>query len=306
MSALVAASDQGGQYRQVQRPLADLGQVVLRVDCAGVCRTDIYAADGQIEVAEGRVLGHEFCGTVVGLGPGVNDALFGQRFAVFPWLGCGRCGTCKTGLEGPARCAQRRQLGVDLDGAFAEEVVVPADRLLAMPATLESRAAAYAEPVAAALGVENLVPPGACVGLFGGNRIASLNGRLLKHLGRVPCSGEEAKEETLEWALEASASPATLERAMRALCLGGTLLVKSRPAATVAWPLRLQVEKELRVIGCGYGSFAQAVELLDQRPDLFCDLWEEPVPLRQWREVFARERAGDEGRKAFFCPDPWE
>lgn len=300
MSALVSTS-QGASYARIPRPLPAPGEVVIRVSCAGLCRTDIYAGSGQMGLPPGRVLGHEFSGIVVCLGAGVDSHLSNRRVAVFPWLGCGECAPCRASLEGHARCAQRQQLGVHRHGAFASEIAVPGHRLLPCD-DIEDRAAAYAEPVAAALGVHALVPEGAEVAVFGDNRIGELTGRLLEASGRRVV--EATAESELSYAVEASADPRTIVRAMRALRPGGTLVVKSRPADHVLWPLRLQVEKELLVVGAGYGSFAQALDWLREKGHLFADLWEEPVPLARWPELFEHEQSGAEARKAFFLPEP--
>ena len=56
----VVRSAAGPALRAVPRPAAGAGEVVVRVAAAGVCRTDLYVADGRIPAGDGRVLGHEF------------------------------------------------------------------------------------------------------------------------------------------------------------------------------------------------------------------------------------------------------
>jgi threonine dehydrogenase-like Zn-dependent dehydrogenase len=205
-------------------------------------------------------------------------------------------------VEGAALCAERLQMGIDRDGCFAALTAVPADRLVALPEASDNRAGAYAEPVAAALGAEDVLPEGARVGLFGDNRIASLTERLLVRSGRRPVRTAEAN--SLDFALESSAALPNLEQAMVCLRPEGTLVVKSRPPGPVAWPLRLQVEKRLKVLAAGYGSFQRAVVLVSEHPELFKDLWSDPLTLEAWPELFARERSGQETRKAFLLPNP--
>ena len=297
MLALVAGV-KGAERREVRRPLPLSGQVVVRVACAGLCRTDVSAARGLIPVSPGRILGHEVSGTVTTLGQRVSRELLGQKVAVFPWLGCGVCAECQRD-ELQTRCASRRFLGLDVDGAFAPEVVLPADRCFPVSEGMSDVAAAYAEPVAAALGVCALLPAEVEVGVLGGGRLAELARRLLIKAGHSVA--EEPLENSLNWVLETSA--ATVERAMSVLRPGGTLVVKSRPASAVPWPLRLQVEKELRVVAAGYGSFRRAITLLQGHPQLFEDLWDEPRPLADWAEALEAETAGAERRKIFFRPD---
>lgn len=296
MPALVAIPG-GAELRPTPRPTPGRGQVLLRVLTSALCRTDVYAATGQLNVPDGRILGHEFCGRVTKLGPNAPSHLEGQKVAVFPWLGCGRCLACQTPYEGAALCAQRRFLGLDLDGAFAPEIVVPADRVLPVPESLPEQLVAFAEPVAAALGVTKALPSTAQIGLFGDNRLSALSQRLLTVLGHEVSSYNE----NLAYALESD--PEFIEDAMQALRPRGTLIAKSRPSTAVPWPLRLQVEKEITVVAAGYGRFERAVELLTSHPELLHDMAAPPRPLSQWKEAIAE---GEGPRKTFFLPEPVE
>src|SRR5436309_12306594 len=73
------------------------GEVRVRVAVAGVCRTDLYVARGQIDSADPVILGHEFAGTIDAVGREVTELRPGQRVAVRPVLGCGTCLVCQTG-----------------------------------------------------------------------------------------------------------------------------------------------------------------------------------------------------------------
>lgn len=120
--------------------------VVLRVLACGVCRSDWHAwtgADPDIDLP--IVPGHEYCGEVVAVGPGVRRWRVGDR-AIAPFiLACGHCADCASGNQ--TICAGQIVPGFTAPGAFAEHVAVAhADaNLTALPDTLP-------EPVAAALG----------------------------------------------------------------------------------------------------------------------------------------------------------
>ena len=104
------------------RPAPGPGQVLLRVEACGVCRTDLHLLDGEVTVRElPRVLGHQIVGV---------DVATGRRIGV-PWLGwtCGACGYCTSGREN--LCAQARFTGCDIDGGLAEYAV--ADDALLLP-----------------------------------------------------------------------------------------------------------------------------------------------------------------------------
>jgi alcohol dehydrogenase, propanol-preferring len=117
----------GRPLRAVERPVpapAD-GQLLLRVEACGVCRTDLHLVDGEVEIAEPpRILGHQIVGTTE---PG------GERFGV-PWLGwtCGRCVQCRAGREN--LCERARFTGRDIDGGFAEYAVADARYCFPLPA----------------------------------------------------------------------------------------------------------------------------------------------------------------------------
>src|SRR4051812_41399185 len=135
--------------RRVPRPSPRADEVVVRVASAGLCRTDLYVAEGKLPSANPVILGHEFSGVVDALGSGVTAVTPGQRVAVMPILSCGGCSYCQRGLE--RVCQQRAMLGVDRDGAFAEFVAVPARFVYPIPSGISFQTAAYAEPVTAAL-----------------------------------------------------------------------------------------------------------------------------------------------------------
>ena len=106
----------GRPLRGVERepPVVAPGQLLLRVEACGICRTDLHLLDGELPIAEPpRVLGHQ----VVGIAESS-----GTRVGV-PWLGwtCGVCGFCTSGREN--LCERARFTGCDIDGGFAEYAV---------------------------------------------------------------------------------------------------------------------------------------------------------------------------------------
>ncbi len=117
----------------IPRPVCGAGQLRLRVRACGVCRTDLHLRDG--ELAPGKlplVLGHEAVGEIAELGPGVAGFALGERVGV-PWVGwtCGACRQCRRRREN--LCERARFTGKDLDGGFAEELVVDARHCFRLP-----------------------------------------------------------------------------------------------------------------------------------------------------------------------------
>ena len=115
-------------------------EVLVEVRHCGVCHTDLHLREGSFDLGAGKrlasklalphVLGHEIEGEVVAAGPEAAVAC-GARYAVFPWIGCGRCGACRRGEENIC-LGETRQLGCSsaCPGGYATHVLVPHQRYL--------------------------------------------------------------------------------------------------------------------------------------------------------------------------------
>jgi threonine dehydrogenase-like Zn-dependent dehydrogenase len=137
--------DVRAEMREVPEPAA--GEVRLRVEACGLCGSDLHVYHGEPgRVAAGMTLGHEMVGVIDAVGAGVEGWRAGDRAAVEPLLSCGACERCAAGLDN--LCDGYALIGLHRAGGFAERVVVPARRLYAVPAELDRRVAALAEPVA--------------------------------------------------------------------------------------------------------------------------------------------------------------
>jgi len=102
------------------------GQILLRVKAATVCGTDLRMyANGAAGVDEEHplTLCHEFAGVIEKIGKGVEDLFVGQRVSVAPNIGCGECDLCLSGNT--HHCAKLIAIGVNMDGGFAEFVIIP-------------------------------------------------------------------------------------------------------------------------------------------------------------------------------------
>lgn len=145
MKALIYKGPKSVAVRQVPVPSGE--GVQLRLRYCGVCGTDIgiYAGTHPRATAP-LILGHEFVGEVIRDADGFRA---GQRVTAFPLLSCGTCHPCRTG--NPHVCANLRLLGIDRDGGIAEEIVVPAALLVAVPDAVSDQLAALIEPLAVCL-----------------------------------------------------------------------------------------------------------------------------------------------------------
>jgi alcohol dehydrogenase len=115
-------------------------EVLVRVECCGVCHSDLHLQDGffslggdkRLDITKDRALpftlGHEIAGVIEMAGAEAEGIATGRRVAVYPWIGCGTCAACHAGEEN--LCSAARHLGVAVDGGYASHVLVPHPRYL--------------------------------------------------------------------------------------------------------------------------------------------------------------------------------
>ncbi len=164
----------------VPPPVADAGEIVVRVAVAGICGSDRHLISGEYPAVPPVTLGHEFEGVVTAAGPGTTTTV-GSRVAVDPNIACLNCRYCRMGLV--AHCTNLRAIGVDRDGGLADLVSVPQRQAYELPVDLAPGLGALCEPLACCLRAMDhaLVQPGDKVAVLGGGVI----GQLLAQLARV-------------------------------------------------------------------------------------------------------------------------
>jgi 2-desacetyl-2-hydroxyethyl bacteriochlorophyllide A dehydrogenase len=141
MQALVYAAPNLVELRELPAPPTEAGSLRLRVDAVGICGSDLHAYKGHDpRRVPPMVLGHEFVGTVI------EGAQAGRRYTANPIVACGHCRYCGQGRTN--LCSNRSMIGMNLQGAFAQELMVPESCLVPVPDTLPNAAAALTEPAA--------------------------------------------------------------------------------------------------------------------------------------------------------------
>jgi propanol-preferring alcohol dehydrogenase len=162
-------------------PVPGRGQIRVRVTVCGVCRTDLHLAEGDLAPRRPLVIpGHEVVGTVDAVGADCVRFADGARVGV-PWLAhtCGICRFCTTGREN--LCVAPLFTGWDLDGGYAEYVVVDEGYAYAIPAVFSDDEAA---PLLCAgiIGYRALrqsnLPPGGRLGIYGFGASAHLTAQV--------------------------------------------------------------------------------------------------------------------------------
>ncbi len=153
MQALVNYSDQPGsvELREIPEPQPGRGQVLIHVGAVGVCGSDLHQWHGPVSwrVNYPVVLGHEFAGTIVAVGPDVHTWRAGDRVACETAAEiCGECVYCRTGQYNV--CPKRKGFGYGVNGAMATYVVARQELLHRIPDHVAFEEAALTEPAAVA------------------------------------------------------------------------------------------------------------------------------------------------------------
>lgn len=136
------------RYDEVERPVPQAGEVLLKVRACGICGSDIPRVFTKGTYHFPTIIGHEFAGEIVGVPSGEDSGLIGKRAAVFPLIPCRHCAACAA--EHFAQCANYSYYGSRQDGAMAEYLAVRRENLCLLPEHVSFEAAAMCEPTAVA------------------------------------------------------------------------------------------------------------------------------------------------------------
>jgi L-iditol 2-dehydrogenase len=135
------------EIRDVPMPTAGPGQVVIKVDSAGICGTDLHIYLDEFETHVPVTIGHEVAGRIFEVGADVTGWKEGDRVTTETYFyTCGDCFNCRRGRRN--LCLERRSIGSKQDGAFAEFLLTPASNLIRIPDDLDLESAALTEPLA--------------------------------------------------------------------------------------------------------------------------------------------------------------
>jgi len=182
-----------GDVRTVDVPVPcpASGELLIKVEAAGICGTDRHLYKGEFPSVPGKTLGHEFSGIVVDSGD--TAIAEGTRVTCDPNTWCGACDQCQRGRVN--LCINNIATGIHRDGGFAEYCAFPASKAVALPADLDPLHGAFCEPLACALhgmdigaaraGEMVLVIGGGVIGLLA-LQIAKLAGAEVTLLTRSP------------------------------------------------------------------------------------------------------------------------
>jgi threonine 3-dehydrogenase len=139
----------GLHVEKIQVPSIGPTEVLVRVKATSICGTDLHIY-GWDRWSQGRIkppvtLGHEFCGIVEQVGEEVSALKAGDRVSAEMHLNCGHCHQCRLGQA--HICQNLRIIGIDLDGAFAEFVKIPATNIWKLDPAIPEHCAAILDPL---------------------------------------------------------------------------------------------------------------------------------------------------------------
>lgn len=188
-SKMVAGVFMGEGVLEIQqRPRPELpgaDWVILKNEGCGVCGTDLHilSVPPGIAATPGAILGHEFIGEVVEVGPDVREIKLGDRVAVAANLTCGLCRQCKAGRS--LHCENWTTLGIHKDGGFAPYTAAPERALHKVSKELPFEEAVWVEPLSCVVnGTDRLtIQPGQTAAIVGAGPIGILHGLIFKAAG---------------------------------------------------------------------------------------------------------------------------
>lgn len=316
MMKAIARDSKSGKLELIEapRPKAGPGEVVVKVFHAGICKTDLKVADGSLAAKKDKIiLGHEFFGQVVEVGPGCNDQITTSKVGDFvvanPML----------------NSTTDEMLGKDIDGCFAEYVAVPASNLFLVEMLLIRKCpelkklAAYCEPVAAAMGVVPKIQCYLANTVIAGDptdRIAKLlkfcievDSRSALYKSKIEIIEPERLILEIELGKRSmpkciiECCPSMIGKLVRCVAPGGTIVLKSRGYVGLENVLVNDiVMREISLVGVKYDSFYNAIDFIsDNSDELLPMIDERDFKLEEFEEAFEEARKLGAKKVIFRC-----
>lgn len=244
-TSVVWERGEGAVVEEREVPSPGPGELKIAVEASGLCGTDLHIASGEYPLAQpGVTLGHEYTGTIVEVGPGVEAFGVGERIVADPNIPCRVCSYCHNSR--PHLCENPQGLGVSRNGGLSEFSIVPIAQAYRVPEGLPAEAAALVEPLACALHAVDLAElrMGETALVLGAGTIGALCAELLVAGGASKVFVSEPNSERRDRVRDFGAEPVDPEAAPEAdvvlECVGRIETLKAaveaaKPGGTVVW-----------------------------------------------------------------------
>lgn len=170
-------------FREIPRPKAGKGEVLLRMIRVGICGSDIHVYHGTHPFTSYPVTqGHEVSAQVVALGEGVEGFSVGDKVTVQPQVVCGTCHPCRHGKYN--LCENLKVMGFQTTGMASEYFAVDAGKVTLLPPSMSYDEGAMIEPLAVAVhAVRRVDVKGLSVAVIGAGPIGNLVAQSAKAFG---------------------------------------------------------------------------------------------------------------------------
>ena len=289
-------------------PDPEQSEALVRINLAGICGTDLEILDGYMDYH--GILGHEFVGTVI---KSQNKDLVGKRVVGEINVGCGKCLSCKEGME--RHCPNRTVLGIlKRDGAFAEFLSLPEKNLHVIPDSITDEQAVFVEPLAAAFEIQEQIDLNRDwkIAVVGDGRLAFLIASVLKlYCSNITCFGRHHNkldnlkkigvttkigitpedQHQFDLVVEATGNNSGFEDTMKLVRPRGTVILKSTVASKENLDLTPTVVNEITLVGSRCGTFRPAIEALASKKVSVDALIDTTFPLDKFQDAieYAKE-----------------
>ncbi|MEM0946462.1 MAG: alcohol dehydrogenase catalytic domain-containing protein [Pseudomonadota bacterium] len=210
------------ELREMPVPVPGPDEALIRIARTGICGTDIHIFHGNYAADKLPLIpGHEFTGHIAVLGSAAPGLEEGMPCVVDMNIGCGRCYFCRRGEV--LNCPEMQQMGITIDGAFAEYIVVPSRLVVAAPENVDQAILALTEPLACVVRAARKarITFGQSVLVLGAGPIGNLHVQLLRTIGAAPIIVSDISEDRVRMALDngadfGTANPAELTQLVKA------------------------------------------------------------------------------------------
>jgi threonine dehydrogenase-like Zn-dependent dehydrogenase len=259
----------------VEKPVPNENEALIRVVMAGICATDLEIVRGYMSFS--GTLGHEFVGRVE---QAKSSDHVGRRVVGEINIGCRICGTCMRNLD--RHCRRRTVLGISgKDGCFAEYLTLPVRNLHRIPDKLEDRFACFVEPVAACFEIleQVTIMKRDRIAVLGDGKLGILAAQVLNHqssdttlvgtherklnvakaCGVRTLSVTELEPKSFDLVVDATGTAAGMPSAVELVRPRGTIVLKSTYHGDLVFNPAPLVIDEITVIGSRCGPFEPAI-----------------------------------------------
>ena len=126
------------EEKNIETPSPKGNEVLIKTVACGVCHSDVHIHDGYFDLGGGAKLptpllepltmGHEVFGEIVAVGEKVSNVKVGEKYVVYPWIGCGDCELCNN--DKTHYCMNNSKIGINGSGGYADHVLIPGEQYL--------------------------------------------------------------------------------------------------------------------------------------------------------------------------------